>query len=78
MFKKALSLLGLSNKDVLHVGDSFSSDVQGAIALEIPVLWINRKGRELSPGHNSPDYVSTDLTGILNISNPSQGVKDAE
>jgi len=78
MFRKALSLLGLSNKDVLHVGDSLSSDICGARALDIPVLWINRKGRSLPADGESPDYVSTDLTGILNISNPLQGVEDVE
>lgn len=74
MFRKALSLLGLSNKDVLHVGDSLGSDIRGARALGIPVLWVNRTGRKLPADGESPDYVSTDLTGMLNISNPLQGV----
>ena len=70
MFEKALSLLGLSNRNVLHVGDSLSSDVWGAREFGIPVLWINRKGRELPANREPPDYVSTDLTGILNILSP--------
>ena len=36
MFRKALSLLDLSGEDVLHVGDSLSSDIRGARALGIP------------------------------------------
>jgi len=66
-FEKALSLLGLSNEEVLHVGDSLDSDVRGAKALGIPVLWINRKGKNLPAGYERPDYVSADLTGVLDI-----------
>ncbi len=67
LFEKALSLLGMSNEEVLHVGDSLSSDVRGAKMRGIPVLWINRKGRKLSSQHEQPDYISTDLFGILDI-----------
>ena len=67
MFEKSLSLLNLSHEEILHVGDSLGSDVRGARALGIPVLWINRKKRELPDEYDPPDYVSTDLTGILNI-----------
>ena len=66
-FEKALSLLGLPNEQVLHVGDSLISDVRGAKAQGIPVLWINRRNRKLPAEHERPDYVSTDLTGILDI-----------
>lgn len=71
MFEKALSLLGLSSEEVLHVGDSLSCDVRGAKAQGIPALWINKKGRALPAGYEQPDYVSTDLTGILDILKPS-------
>jgi 2-haloacid dehalogenase/putative hydrolase of the HAD superfamily len=67
MFEKALSLLQLSNNEVLHVGDSLSSDVQGAKNMSIPVLWINRKKRDISSRPEKPDYISTDLTEILDI-----------
>jgi 2-haloacid dehalogenase/putative hydrolase of the HAD superfamily len=67
MFEKALSLLGLSPKQVLHVGDSYGSDVRGAKALGIPVLWLNRKNRQAPQADGAPDYVSVDLTGLLNI-----------
>jgi 2-haloacid dehalogenase/putative hydrolase of the HAD superfamily len=67
MFEKALSLLGLSGNQVLHVGDSLSSDVRGAKALDIPVLWVNRKGRRIPGGKDTPDYTSTDLRGVLSI-----------
>jgi len=66
-FVKALSLLGLSDGEVLHVGDSLGSDVRGAKAQGIPVLWINRKNRSLPPDHERPDHVSADLRGILDV-----------
>jgi 2-haloalkanoic acid dehalogenase type II len=66
-FEKALSLLELPNAGVLHVGDSLSCDVRGAKAQGIPVLWVNREGRELSVDQERPDHVSTNLTGVLDI-----------
>ncbi|MEZ4863910.1 MAG: HAD-IA family hydrolase [Caldilineaceae bacterium] len=66
MFDKALLLLGLEPSDVLHVGDSRGSDVKGAKSLGIPVLWVNRQNKPLSPA-NMPDYSATDLTGLLDI-----------
>ena len=64
-FQKALSRLALAARDVLHVGDSLSADVQGAKALGIPVLWINRKNKPLPRTEMRPDYESSDLTGIV-------------
>jgi len=65
MFEKALSILKLKNNQVLHVGDSIFSDVNGAKKMGIPVLWINRKNRTVPPENEKPDFVSEDLTGIL-------------
>jgi FMN phosphatase YigB (HAD superfamily) len=67
MFDRALALLGLATGEVLHVGDGLSSDVRGAKSLAIPVLWINRKDRPTPGGERAPDYVSTDLAGLLSI-----------
>lgn len=67
MFAQALALLGLEPADVLHVGDSFASDVRGAQAAGIPVMWINRRGRAAPERHNPPDYVARDLTGLLEL-----------
>ncbi len=69
MFEKALETLGMTNGEVLCVGDSLGSDVKGAKAMEMPVLWINRKGRTTPPGNDAPDFVSSNLTGLLNVLN---------
>jgi len=66
-FARALEALHLEPQDVLHVGDSLSSDVRGARALGIAALWINRRGRVPSSQEEQPDYTSADLTGILAV-----------
>ncbi len=67
VFEKALARLNLPAEEVLHVGDSWHGDVQGARNLGIPVLWIDR--HERAPGHTSgsPEYTAPDLTGLLDI-----------
>ena len=67
MFERALSLLGLGPGQVLHVGDSLRSDVRGAKALGIPVLWINRKGKPVPYGADPPHYVASDLRGLSSL-----------
>jgi 2-haloalkanoic acid dehalogenase type II len=66
-FRQALSRLELTPGEVLHVGDSLQSDIQGAREMGIPVLWINRRLKELPEAGFKPEFVSTDLTGLLPI-----------
>lgn len=66
MFDTALLKLGLGKEDVLHVGDSISSDVIGAKRNGIKVLWINRKKRNVDDSIK-PDYISDNLTGMLDV-----------
>jgi FMN phosphatase YigB (HAD superfamily) len=68
VFYEALSLLGIPNEEALVVGDSYTNDVLGAKAASIPVLWINRKNRVLGRKDEAPDYVSSDLYGIVEYS----------
>lgn len=42
LFEYALRETGLNVEDVVHIGDSLSSDVKGASALGIDTIWINR------------------------------------
>jgi 2-haloalkanoic acid dehalogenase type II len=67
VFAKALSVLGMSAEDVLHVGDSLRNDVHGAKRMGIRVLWINRKSRQSTTPGEVPDYASTDLTGLASV-----------
>ncbi len=80
MFERALSLLDVPAAEVLHVGDSWRSDVRGANALGVPVMWINR-GRKAAPEADiRPDIMSYDLSGLLAMFNdcrPSTDASDA-
>jgi len=66
MFEAALSKLDLDREDVLHIGDSVSSDVVGAQKNGIRVMWINRNKRTVDDSIR-PDYVSDNLTAILDV-----------
>jgi len=53
-------------EEVLHVGDSLSSDVEGAKSLGVNTCWLNRKRRVYS-GENRADIECYSLLEILNI-----------
>jgi 2-haloacid dehalogenase/putative hydrolase of the HAD superfamily len=50
LFEYALEKTGLTVKDVVHIGDSMSSDVNGAKTLGIHPIWLNRGGRPIPEG----------------------------
>lgn len=50
LFEFALSRTGLSAEQVVHIGDSLSSDVKGALSVGINAVWVNRGGREVPKG----------------------------
>lgn len=50
LFEFALNSTGLSAEQVVHIGDSLSSDVKGASSVGINTIWINRGGREIPEG----------------------------
>lgn len=47
LFELALRETGLRADQVVHIGDSLSSDVQGADRVGISAIWVNRGGREV-------------------------------
>jgi len=50
LFQEGLSRLGLHPDQVLHVGDSVTSDAKGALDCGIPFAWINRSGKPAPEG----------------------------
>lgn len=50
LFELALKETRLSPDEVIHIGDSLSSDVQGANDVGIDAIWINRSGRDVPEG----------------------------
>lgn len=61
LFELALRSTGLKADEVIHIGDSISSDVRGASSMNIRALWLNRFGKEIPDGVES----ITDLLGAL-------------
>lgn len=53
LFEYALSRTGLQPNEVIHIGDSMSSDVKGAGSLGIRAIWLNRFGKEVPEGVES-------------------------
>ena len=53
LFELALKKTGLAPKELIHIGDSISSDVKGASVLGINTLWLNRFGKEIPDGVKS-------------------------
>ncbi|MZQ86283.1 HAD-IA family hydrolase [Paenibacillus sp. 5J-6] len=66
MFQQALASYNLSPLEVLHVGDSLSSDVIGAQNAGIKVAWINRKHKAL-PENYYPDYIINSLQELISF-----------
>ncbi|ANY76567.1 haloacid dehalogenase [Paenibacillus ihbetae] len=60
LFRKALMQYRLKADDVIHIGDSLTSDVQGAQSLGIAAMWLNRLGKPQAEGIE-PDYICTTL-----------------
>lgn len=67
MFEFALKSVGVSAREVVHIGDSLSSDVKGAQACGIQAVWINRSGREVPCGVKSAGSLQDVLMTIRNL-----------
>ena len=50
LFELALKETGLRTDEVIHIGDSISSDVKGTGVLGIKTLWLNRFGKDIPDG----------------------------
>lgn len=50
LFEFALRNTGLAADEVVHIGDSLSSDVKGASSVGIKAIWVNRGNREVPEG----------------------------
>lgn len=50
LFELALKSTGLATDEVVHIGDSFGSDVKGASSVGINAIWVNRGGKAVPEG----------------------------
>lgn len=60
LFELALNTTGLHADEVIHIGDSLSSDVKGASSVGIKAIWLNRFNKENSCGVDS-------ITNLLEV-----------
>lgn len=63
LFELALKSVGINAHEAVHIGDSLSSDVKGAIAAGINAVWLNRSRREVPEGIVSVE----NLTGLWGV-----------
>ncbi len=66
IFEEALRMNGLQAEEVVMIGDSWSSDIQGAINAGIDQIWI-RKSNDPLPEEQSATYLVKTLSEIMNI-----------
>ncbi|MDE6412638.1 MAG: HAD family hydrolase, partial [Eubacterium sp.] len=63
LFEFALKSTGLQPNQVIHIGDSLCSDIQGASNVKINPIWLNRNSKEIPNGVTG----ITSLTDALDI-----------
>lgn len=65
LFEEALRVSGFMPKEVVHIGDSVASDVEGARAAGIRPVFLNRSKAEVSEGIESVGSLLEALELIL-------------
>ena len=66
IFEEALRMNGLQADDVVMIGDSWNSDIQGAINAGIDQIWI-RKSQDPLPEGQSTTYLVQSLSEVMEI-----------
>ena len=66
IFEEALRMNGLQAEDVVMIGDSWNSDIQGAINAGIDQIWI-RKSKDPLPEGQSATYLVQSLSEVMEI-----------
>ena len=66
IFEEALRLNGLQAEDVVMIGDSWNSDIQGAINAGIDQIWI-RKSKDPLPEGQSATFLVQSLSEVMEI-----------
>ena len=66
IFEEALRMNGLAAEDVVMIGDSWNSDIQGAINTGIDQIWI-RKSKDPIPAGQSATYLVQSLSEVMEI-----------
>lgn len=65
IFNHALEVLKIPPQEILHVGDLYGPDVEGAGALGFNTCWINRRGETAPPAAQyKPNYIIRELAEL--------------
>jgi FMN phosphatase YigB (HAD superfamily) len=66
IFEMALEQAGVTNKEVIFIGDRFDADIAGAANAGIVSVWKYREARE-NPDGIEPDYSIVNLAELETI-----------
>jgi 2-haloacid dehalogenase/putative hydrolase of the HAD superfamily len=64
MFKIAMEKNNLKVNEIIHIGDSLSSDILGANNVNIKSIWLNRKGNQ-NKSNAIPDLIANNFNEII-------------
>jgi 2-haloacid dehalogenase len=65
LFRYLLANAGVPLADILHSGQSQFTDMVGGKPLGLTIAWINRRGVTLDPAVPRPDFILSDVAGLL-------------
>jgi 2-haloacid dehalogenase/putative hydrolase of the HAD superfamily len=66
MFKIAMEQNNLDANEIIHIGDSLSSDILGANNVKIKSIWLNRKDKQ-NKSNAVPDMIAKDFIEIMDL-----------
>ena len=66
IYEEALRMNGISSEEAVMIGDSWNSDIQGAINAGIDQIWI-RKSQDPLPNGQSATYIVKSLAEVMEI-----------
>lgn len=66
-FEYALGIAGMSAKDVIMIGDNYSTDIIGAMQSGIDQIYFNPKGTPLNENERKPTHTVSTLSEIEHI-----------
>jgi 2-haloacid dehalogenase/putative hydrolase of the HAD superfamily len=67
IFHAAAKQLGISTENLVHIGDSRHSDIEGAFGVGIATIWVHRESRILDVGSRKADYTVTSLDVLSDV-----------
>eukprot|EP00958_Prasinococcus_capsulatus_P006030 scaffold577_cov405-Prasinococcus_capsulatus_cf.AAC.7 len=68
IFLKALGMANCEPKEAIHVGDSLSTDIQGAYNADLLAsVWVNERGVPLQEGVSSPHFTVRDVLQLPSV-----------